>query len=202
MARLAIVSPLAFAVLAAATGAHAEDALKSGDLAKRLFAERASASTPMACFARTYDAAHLARNPGQKTASMLVLFNDVSAGDPHALVTFKIGMKFRGKPTRLENAGSCSQASVEDTSPSSAKISCGIDCDGGGLDVEMSQDNKSMRVSMERISLSRPGSNEDFAQNFNLGADDRVFRLDRVSLRDCLPLISDKKLIASVRSGK
>jgi hypothetical protein len=204
MTRFACLSALAALSLVAVAGARAEDAPKTDPVAQRLFAGQAGAKQPMACFTRVYDAAHLSSHPRQKVAGMMVLFSDNRAAEEgSAALSFKVGFKMRGG-AKFDNGGDCSHAGAEETGASSAKVFCSIDCDGGGLDVEISADNKSLRVGLDGISVYPAGASpdEDNRTGLPTGSDDKVFRLERASLADCLPLAQGKAQIAMMRRAK
>jgi hypothetical protein len=195
----------ALAIVLAASGARAEEARKSDPVARRIFAAQVDAKKPMACFARAYDSAHLAAHPRQKVAAMMALFTeDKDAEEGGAALGFRVGFKMRGAGAKFDNAGNCGHADVTETGASSASIHCYIDCDGGGLDVQISADNKSLRVGLEGFAVYPAGSkrDDDNVRALETGADDKVFRLDRVSLADCLPLAQGKAEIALMSRAK
>ncbi len=204
---------LAFATSLAGVAGAAAEAGKTDDFATRLFASNASAQKQSACFMRTYDAAHLAGHPQQKVRQMMLLVSRDN-GEPGEDWSgmgyqFSVGFRMRGESTRLESGGSCTQGSVAETGEGVARLDCGVDCDGGGLSLKINDDNKSLRVEIERIRVYKPGDfgreDEDGpvgGRGLGGGADDRVFRLDRVSLKECLPIMSDKAQIASVKRMK
>jgi hypothetical protein len=71
-------------------------------------------------------------------------------------------------------------------SPDELRLGCGVDCDGGGLSVAMVNAGKSVLVRIERIALWGSKDSADAG-----GGDDRVFRLDRVKLDECKPLMNE-----------
>ena len=56
----------------------------------------------------------------------------------------------------------------------------------------------------DSVRLFDPSASDEFAdlpKGARFGADDRLFRLDRADLRDCLPVIYDEEIKAKVQSG-
>jgi hypothetical protein len=79
---------------------------------------------------------------------------------------------------------------------------CGVDCDGGSIDVAI-KDAKSVLVSIPNgARIWRAGSNDDKDEAKRFGADDKVFRLDKVTLNECLRLADDSKEKAAMRRGQ
>jgi len=184
----------ALAVLAAVTGgARAEDgAARAEDgaaaYAKRMFAgQPAAKGTSYACFARRYDAAHLAEHPQQKVNYMRLLVSAKPvAEDPALNYGFSLGVRFRGQAEDFSNGGECGHPTAMQESPDKLALGCGIDCDGGGISVEIVDGGKSVLVRTDRIALWGSKDSVDVG-----GGDDRVFRLDRVKLDECKPLMHD-----------
>ncbi len=145
-----------------------------------------------ACFVRTYDAAHLAQHPKQKVTSMMMLVHAAEINDDGgANYSFVIGLKQRGRKGLYDTAGSCSHVRADGEGPIT-HLRCGVDCDGGGVSVEMANDDKSIMVRInDYVSINKPGTNksddEDHAMREGLrpGLDDKAFRLDRVAVEQC-----------------
>ena len=79
------------------------------------------------------------------------------------------------------------------------RISCGGDCGGGGMAIGLAADDKSLIVRLDEIAIWRADKPDDETTQLELrgGADDRVFRLDRVSNEICAPLAREEALAAS-----
>jgi hypothetical protein len=183
------------AVAAASPSAFAAD--KGSAFASRLFGEPVKQKS-YACFVRVYDADHLARHPRQKVGAMTLLVTaEKVPEDPALNYSFSVGLKLRNRPGAFESSGNCGHAD----SATSAHLGCAVDCDGGGLGVDLAADNKSVTVKVEQIRIWRDNRPDDEASNQSLaaGADDRLFRLDRASLMTCKPLITDRKELAALR---
>ena len=71
------------------------------------------------------------------------------------------------------------------------QIGCGVDCDGGGISVEMVDADKSVLVRLESVGMWNDSKPDDERINLDGGADDRTFRLDRVTLEQCKSLMPE-----------
>ena len=189
---IAAVAALA-ALVAAAGGAQGDEANPQyAQFAKRMFAEHlAPKGVSYACFERAYDAAHLARHPQQKVKSMKLLVRaELIPEDPAFNHSFQFELGFRHRKGNFTSAGSCGHAQVSAEMPNPLHLGCGVDCDGGGLTIEMVNADKSIMVRLARVAiwdLSKPdGEDRDSLEG---GADDRAFRLDRVKLDACKKMI-------------
>lgn len=186
MTRKSIVGLGALVLFAAAmgSGARAED--DANAYARRMFAGP-PAATSYACFARHYDAGHLAQHPAQKVEYMRLLVSAKTVAEDAALnYSFVLGVKFRGRSEDFSNGGDCGHPRAILESSDKLALGCGVDCDGGGISVEMVNSDKSVLVRIDRMSLSGSKDSADVG-----GGDDRVFRLDRVKLDQCKPLMND-----------
>lgn len=136
-----------------------------------------------ACYARTYDAKHLADHPQQKVTAMelrLVLRTVGSDDDSARGHLFQMRVKMRGSKPIMSGVGPCM---VE-----GGKVFCGIECDGGGVFAKK-RDDGSLVVSFDDmwgIRLS-DGCGEEEEERAELlpGKDDKAFRLDPVA--NCPP---------------
>ena len=189
---------LAAALVAVATpGSNAFAADKGTVFATRLFGGPVTQKS-YACFVRVYDADHLARHPLQKVSAMTLLVDAEKVPEDASLnYSFRLGLKYRNRNGAFDSSGNCGHAD----SATSGHLGCGVDCDGGGLGVDLTADNKSVMVKVERIRIWRNNKPDDEASNASLvaGADDHLFRLDRASLMTCKPLITDRKELAALR---
>lgn len=198
----ALTLGLAFAALAAGLGAAAAeeaagpDAAAKQAFAGRLFAGKIADKKSYACFVRRYDAAHLARHPLQKVTGMRLLVDSEpgAEGDGRGY-NFRMGVTFRDKSGRFESGGSCG-VHFDDDKAGTLMLGCGVDCDGGGIGVEMAKGDKddAVLLKLERVRIWKPDdtSDDDDFQSLSAGADDGTFRLDRVALDECRSLVSDK----------
>jgi hypothetical protein len=80
------------------------------------------------------------------------------------------------------------------------RLGCGVDCEGGGIGVAMSQDGKSALIRLERIRIwERNKADDDASDDLVAGADDKIFRVDRADLRECAELVTNRKELAALR---
>jgi hypothetical protein len=152
---------------------------------------------------RAYDAAHLAGHPLQKVSAMKLLVTAEKGEEGAGLsYSFRLGVKFTKRPGDFDSSGFCNHGTAEVTGDSKAQLGCGVDCDGGGISVELTKPNKSTLVRLERIRIWRNNQPEDEGLDLSGGADDRIFRLDRAKLDLCKSLITDRKELAAIRTLK
>jgi hypothetical protein len=199
---LAVLAASVLLAVAAGSGARAEDAQKDGAFTKRLFAADISKQKKSyACFVRKYDAAHLANHPLQKVSAMTLLVSaEVDPEDKSLSRSFRLGVKFRNRPGDFDSSGYCGQAEVNEDSKGKEQMNCGVDCDGGGIAVEMGKSDSAVLVRLESIRIWRNNKPDDEGLNLSGGADDRVFRLDRVPVEMCRSLVTDRKELAAMRT--
>ncbi|QWG15683.1 hypothetical protein KMZ29_06555 [Bradyrhizobium sediminis] len=201
--RCSIVT-LAAAIVAAvsATGHAAEEGI---DKAKAdAFDVRMLAKPPgnkaYACFVRRYDPEHLARHPLQKVRAMKLLITaEIPPDENTTNYSFRLGVKYRHRAGDFDSSGSCGHVISEDAGHE-IRFGCGVDCDGGGIVVAMSKDDKSAIIRLERVRIWQNNKPDEEAEDSLVaGADDRIFRLDRVEARECASLVTDRKELAAIR---
>jgi hypothetical protein len=196
----------AFALMLASSAASARDGeVKTeakAEFSKRVFGkEPAAKATTYACFVRRYDADHLARHPHQKVTSMKLLvtsewFEGNSGLDQH----FRLGVTFRNKRGAYDSSGSCGFFHPEDAK-TEVRYGCGVDCDGGGVNIGMGKDDKSVLVRLERVRIWQNNKpDEEAGDELVSGKDDAIFRLDRTNLEECRSLVTDRKELATMRA--
>jgi hypothetical protein len=176
-------------------------AAQSESFRKRLFAGKTSKKKSYACFVRRYDAAHMAAHPLQKVTSMKMLVE--AEKDPEAETpqhAFRLGVTFRHRRGNFDSSGSCGNPMSSQVSADKLQIGCGVDCDGGGVSIEMAKTDNAILVRLERVRIWQNNKpDEEDALALEGGADDRVFRLDRADLEDCRALVADRKELAAMR---
>jgi len=185
---------LAFAVCAA----RAKDDTEG--FARRLLAVKSVEQKTYACFMRSYDASHLARHARQKVGTMKLLVAAERLPEDSALsYSFRLGVKLRNHKGDFVSNGDCGHAEVLKLKRAGVRISCGGDCGGGGMAIGLAPDDKSLVVKLDEIAIWRADKPDDESAQMELrgGADDRVFRLDRVSNEICAPLAREEALAAS-----
>jgi hypothetical protein len=174
---------------------------QSEGFAKRLFAGKVTKKKSYACFVRRYDAAHLAAHPLQKVNGMKLLVTAEKVPEDEALnYSFRLGVNFRNKSGFFDSSGDCGHTQTSEISADKLRIGCSVDCDGGGITVEMAKGDKATLIRLEAVRIwNNNKPDEEAALSLQGGADDRVFRLDRADLEDCRALVADRKELAAMR---
>jgi hypothetical protein len=171
---------------------------KGEEFDKRLFGAPIGKKKTYACFVRRYDPAHLAQHPLQKVGAMKLLVSvEYPPEDKTYRYSFRLGVKYRGRKVAYDSAGDCGHVMNEDTG-NEMRLGCGVDCDGGGLGVTLAKDDKSATVELERIRIWQH-SKDSMQESLEAGDDDKAFRLERASLRECMSLVTDKKELAALK---
>jgi hypothetical protein len=200
---------LVAAVFLAALGgaAHAEEA---DDIREAIKAEAETFNARMyagepgnkayACFVRRYDAEHLAHHPKQKVASMKLLISaEMDTEDKQFHNSFRLGFRYRHRSGDFDSSGSCHHA-VFTKDGTEIRLGCGVDCEGGGIGVALSKDDKSAIVRLARVRVWQNNKpDEDAELSLVAGADDGIFRLDRTDNKECASLVTDRKELAALR---
>jgi hypothetical protein len=151
-----------------------------------------------ACFMRRYDAEHLARHPKQKAAAMkLLVAAEIAEGETRLSYSFHLGVRFRHRAGDFGSSGYCDHARAEDNG-NEIRFACDVDCEGGGINVALSTDSKSAIVRLERIVVWKNNKPDENGQAVLAGADDKIFRLDRVDAQECASLVSDSQELAAL----
>jgi hypothetical protein len=153
-----------------------------------------------ACFVRRYDPDHLARHPKQKVSAMKLLVSAEIPEDEKTLnYSFRLGVKYRHRSGDFDSSGFCNHVVAEDAG-NEMRIGCGVDCEGGGINVALSKDDKSAIIRLERIRIWQNNKPDDEAEDSLVaGADDKIFRLDRTDASECASLVTDRKELAAIR---
>jgi hypothetical protein len=203
--KLALILPLALAAfIGAARAEEADDFHEATTTEAAAFNARMYAGTPgktaYACFVRRYEAEHLAQHPKQKVASMKLLVSaETDAEDKQLHNSFRIGFRYRHRSGDFDSSGSCHHT-VFTKEGNEVRLGCGIDCEGGGLGIALTKDDKSAVVRLESIRIwlhNKPTEDED--RTLVAGSDDGIFRLDRVDNSECAALAYDRKELAALR---
>jgi len=177
--------------------------------ATRIFAGAVPKPKAYACFVRRYDAAHLAAHPLQKVSAMKLLITaEVVPEDKAFDYSFRLGVTFRDRPGDFDSSGDCGHAptvkaldATEAAVPDGIDFTCSVDCDGGGISVNLAHNDAALIVKpLQRIRIWKGKDfDEAAATALNAGADDKIFRLDRVKPDECASLITDRKELAALR---
>jgi hypothetical protein len=194
--RLALAAALTTNLAAFPAGAQSPE-----EFATRLLGREPGAGSTYACFLRRYDLAHLAAHPHQNVGSMNVLTvfkrdpTDASAAPQYDL---RIGVRFRDDRRLSEIEGDCRALGAKGDAKGPVSIHCSVACDGGSIDLAL-KDNGSILVGIPAgARTSTPGVVEDETSDGpkklhgGFGADDKLFRVNRADIRQCLELGEDK----------
>jgi hypothetical protein len=164
-----------------------------------LFGKDPGKERALACFTRRYDAAHLKAHPRQNVTAMTLLVNSyIEESLDDRLYNLEIGVSFRSVKQRFQVTGGCDRPGDP-----SAPLSCGIDCDGGLIGVKVNGSRSVLVAIPYGARTWNPDDPDagDAAPAGSFGKDDKVFRLDRTSLGDCLPLVTDDDLKAALAAA-
>ena len=180
-------------------------AASSSDLA--LFGKDPGKDKVFACFTRVYDAAHLKSHPKQNVTDMTLLVDSsVDDGDDSATRSYRleIGVNFRRVSKPFEVSGSCSGA-VDDR----GMLHCGVDCDGGQIDVRLKDTNAVLVDIPYGARVWDPSQDENsddpdagVVPEAAFGVDDKTFLLQRTALDACVSLVNDDDKQALLSAAK
>ena len=184
------------AVLIAAPSAASAGA--ASDIVK-IFGRDPGMSAAHACFIRHYTKAHLASHPKQNVTDMVVYVGKGDSTDQYYSVNMQVNFRQLKKPFQV--SGSCSAGD-----DGKKALSCGIDCDGGHIDVRVKNETSLLVEIPEYARIFDPSDLQtderaDVPDKARFGADDKIFRVDRTDLKDCAPVIYDEAVKASVLQG-
>jgi hypothetical protein len=165
------------------------------------------------CFARIYDARHLRAHPKQKIVAMgfLLKFETLAPGhfgskpeSERTYYQYSFGMtaKLKGQARPLYQAGECGpdHAFSPDGKTGAPRpgtrrpvIFCTVEEDGGAVAIEKVEGAEAMMLRFEppldRLRMvPRGGTQEEDGVEIEPGADDRAFRLERMSAAACRAL--------------
>jgi hypothetical protein len=148
-----------------------------------------------ACYSRAYDAAHLKTHPRQRVTAMKFLLS-VAAYDPKPAgatkpedlyyYTFAMSVLRHGDKRLLHTAGDCN---------SGDNILCTVDCDGGSVTLDKMPPANTLIVRLNNengITMFHDCDEGKKAVVVKAGADDKVFRLDKVAADVCKSLEEEK----------
>ena len=200
---LSILTLAAAAMLAVPAAGHAQeegiDKAKAEAFDVRMFV-KPPGKKAYACFVRRYDPDHLARHPKQKVSAMKLLMTaEIPPDENTTNYSFRLGVKYRHRSGDFDSSGGCGHAIAEDAGHA-IRFGCGVDCDGGGIGVALSKDDKSAIIRLERVRIWQNNKpDEEAGDSLVAGADDKIFRLDRIDTRECASLVTDRRELAAIR---
>lgn len=188
--RLFMVGAMILAAVASSASAQSDGpASKVAPALKQLLAARENNTI---CFVRIYDEAHLKRHPRQKVReiSLAVTVEHIKE-DNLFRYNFDMRAKIKGVAKLQRTGGECGHA-YADTPSQEKTVTCGVECDGGGVVIEPQAGNQSLLVHLAyrgeegRIRMAACGeSEEEKSIDLVSGADDKVFRLQKAPAQAC-----------------
>ncbi|AWM03071.1 hypothetical protein [Bradyrhizobium amphicarpaeae] len=203
--KLALACGLVLFALAGVAHADEADTVRETTAAEAdAFNARIYAGTPgktaYACFVRHYDAEHLARHPKQRVAAMKLLVSaETFEADMQLHNSFRLGFRYRDRKGDFDSSGSC-RHTVFTREGTEVRLGCGVDCEGGGIGIALSRDDKSVIVRLQSIRVWLHNKPDDEAErSLVAGSDDGIFRLDRTDNSECAALVTDRKELAALR---
>lgn len=146
-----------------------------------------------ACFARSYDAAHMAKHPRQTVAEMQFRLTyyvhepDEFYPQGQRNYYFELKARQKGQSQILTAAGDCFLAD------GGKAIFCGVDCDGGGVTVSRTGDAGKILVDLTtagRLRMTVSCDEEEDAVELTPGEDDKTFLLTETPPAEC-PVYED-----------
>jgi hypothetical protein len=199
IATLTAAAMLAFSVTVGHAQEDGIDKAKADAFDVRMFA-KPPGNKAYACFVRRYDPDHLARHPRQKVSAMKLLVSaEIPEDEKSYNYSFRLGVKYRHRSGDFDSSGFCSHVVVEDAGHE-MRFGCSVDCDGGGIGVALSKDDKAAIIRLGRVRIWQNNKPDDEAgDSLVAGADDKIFRLDRIDTRECASLVTDRKELAALR---
>src|SRR5215217_5658852 len=135
------------------------------------------------CWSRDYSAEHLAAHPDQLvTAMRLTLRYDAMVNDNPDFYSFRLEADLRGGQSGRA-FGYCSEFE--------GAVSCGVECDGGGIGIAHAEGGKVL-LDLTKYGYIRMagscGSDESGGFGLEAGIDDRQFLLSPATGKACKPL--------------
>ena len=165
----------------------------------KIFGRDPGASAAHACFARHYTKNHLGAHPQQNVTDMVLFVSKPEGTEPYYSLSMQVNFLHLNKPFQV--SGSCSRS--EDGKNT---LGCGVECDGGSLSVRVKSETSVLVDIPDSVRLFDPSESEeepggDLPKGARFGADDKLFRLDRTALKDCVPVIYDEEVKTKVIEG-
>ncbi len=165
----------------------------------KIFGRDPGMNAAHACFLRHYTKAHLGSHPKQNVTDMLVYVGKDDGTDQYYSVNMQVNFRQLKKPFQV--SGNCGTGA-----DGNKTLSCGIDCDGGQIDVRVKNETALLVEIPTYARIFDPADLEtddraDVPDKARFGADDKIFRVDRTDLRDCAPVIYDDAVREKVVDG-
>lgn len=196
---------LALATLAAIPAAAGAQTPGDAALSLRLYGKIVRNELASVCFRKVYDSRHMAAHPDQNVTSMLLLISAIPTPESKIAPTkMEMGVTFRNGSQVTDLGNFCSVEGNE--------LLCRDGCEGG-TQVTFPAPGVAQVKLLDVISVyenpqsPQPGAPDGEPAETPLtkqrfGPDDRIFRLERVKLTDCLPIASDPQVRLQIERAR
>jgi hypothetical protein len=77
--------------------------------------------------------------------------------------SFRLGVSFRHRPGAFDSSGDCGHIKSSESEQGKTQLGCSVDCDGGGITVELVRDDKSTLVRLDSIRIWRNNKPDEAA---------------------------------------
>jgi hypothetical protein len=136
----------------------------------------ALAQTPLGCFARTYDAPHLAAHPGQTVSAVKVKLKPRSMDDGYNF-SVELRFGFREDKRNFYAVGICKDMG--------GSLTCSLDQDAGQLTVKPADGGVQVSPLQDVRADAESGDEAEYKTLKTSNPEDRVFMLRAVEASDC-----------------
>jgi hypothetical protein len=99
----------------------------------------------------------------------LLVTAEYSPEEHSSAFSFRLGFKYRHRKGDFASSGYC-RHTVAEEGGHELRLGCGVDCDGGGIEVALSSDDKSAIVRLQRVRIWQ-ASKQDIESDDSLEAD-------------------------------
>lgn len=163
-----------------------------------LFNNQATGPVSNLCYVRHYDKAHLTAHPKQNVTDMLIYFAKKNGDEKGSYYySFDAQVSFRDSKKSFAFGGDCNR----NADKPGMSVSCGIDCDGGGVDADARDDTSiKLDIGENGVRLGDPEDDKPLGTK-GFDTDDRTFVLQESELKNCLSVIYDDDVNAAVKKG-
>jgi hypothetical protein len=106
----------------------------------------------------------------------LLVMAEIPSGEKTHSYSFRLGVKYRDRGGDFDSSGYRNHAVAGDAGKE-IRFDCGVDCEGGEINVALSKDDKSAIIRLARITIWQRNKPDDEAGDALLaGASDKIFR--------------------------
>ena len=168
-------------------------------LQQEVFGNALGKDAGYACFTRAYTKDHLASHPKQNVTSIMLLLKGKT--DPEVRYNAGVDFRFRKSGKHFQATGDCPSVTLNEPASAPNALHCGIDCDGGSINVDLKEADTVLVKLPDGIAVSGTG-NEDAPSGDRFGSDDKVFKLSRAPVVTCLPLAIEDEDKAAMKKAK